>query len=78
MKTTTMADHHSSFGNSHSLLGITLTGISFLYAKFTASDMAAVFTCILAITNMIIAWPKLKARLSEIYNKIFRKKRTNE
>lgn len=61
-----MADHTT--GNT-SLMGFVFTLAGVIYSKITASDLAAVFTCILAIINITIAWPKLKIRLKQIFKK---------
>lgn len=56
--------------------GFILTSISFLYAKITASDLASVFTGLLAVCNLVIIWPKLKPRLAQI-RAWMSKKKTN-
>jgi hypothetical protein len=59
------------------MLGLVLTGFGLLYAHITASDLAAILTSILAIINIVIAWPKLKLRLAQIrvrMQRLFNKK----
>lgn len=47
-------------------LGFIITGIGFIYARITASDLASCFTALLAIANIVIIWPKLKVRIIQI------------
>ena len=67
-----MSDHHD-YSNTN-WIGLVLTGISFLYANITSSDLAGVFTILLAAGNMIILWPKLRDRLKEIKEKHLKRK----
>lgn len=65
-----MAHHNSDLGSTN-LIGMVLTIAGIIYAKITASDLAACLTGLLAIINIVIAWPKLKLRLRDIFkNKV--------
>lgn len=61
--------HHNVDLTTTNLIGMILTIFATIFAKITASDLAAIMAIILAAINMVIAWPKLRLRLQEIFKK---------